>query len=247
MNYKKIPTNIVLGYYRVKIHSENELFNIIFMYSKDDTYTSYSLKFCLKYQKHFNIKIELYSCENEPNAYVYTLKKSCITGDKVFTVWSDRIDYLKEKYPNNCFIKMLSSSLHGGLCKKLKYHKTYEQMVDMEKTGLSVGVTNNNDYIIVDEIETDNALLFKLVNPKRKFLYNIARLQSFLADFCRVKMMEIIIAEDLKHDEIIRIHTDGIATTRPINKKYENLIIEEKTTGSMIFTTINKLPVRLTI
>ena len=244
MNYKKIPTNISLGYYNVKIHSNDDLFNVMFMYSEDDVYTSYSLKFCLKYQKLFNIQIEL--SENLPNAYIYTLKKACISGDKVFTIWSDKLDKLKEKYPNNGLIKMLSSSLHGQLTKRLKFHKTWEQIQELEKTNTVSLFDDGSDYQIIDEIRDDKGVIFKLIKPSQKYFHNIGRLQSFLVDFCRVKMMEIIISEKLKANEIIRIHTDGICTTRAINyEKYENFIIEEKSTGKFNFNVINGKLIRV--
>ena len=48
------------------------------MYSKDDVYTHYSLKFAMKHKQQYDIKINLI-VDEEPNAYIYlgiTNKKS---------------------------------------------------------------------------------------------------------------------------------------------------------------------------
>ena len=249
MNYKKMPTNIPLGYYLVKISSENELFNIIFAKSKDDVYTSYSLKFCLKYQKLFNIQIELYDCPS--NAYVYTLKKACISGSDVFTIWSDKIDMVKSKFPKNSLIKMLSSSLHGQLCRSLKFHKKIEQVDELIENGYTVGISNDNDYKIISETPLDNNdILFKLIKPNNRRFYNISRMQSFLIDYARIKMAEIIVdlhlTQNLMHTEIIRIQTDSIMTSRDFNySKYPDMMPDDKITGKFIFNQINRKLIRI--
>ena len=231
---KIIPKSLYFGFYRVKIECDDKDFNKIFMYSKDDVYTHYSLKFAMKHKQQYDIKINLI-VDEEPNAYIYlgiTNKKSqCMKFKDVCQKWSDKLNLLKSQCSkDNTIIKMLSSSLWGHLSRKKWINKTMEQA---ENEGLL------KTHIVIKQFypNDDGTVNFKLVDANDIYFYNF-RLKPFITSFGRAKTGETAIQMGLEN--IIRIHTDGIITTKQFNSDIDKFIIDEKHTGDFNLIAINK-------
>lgn len=231
-NLNKIPKNIMLGFYYVKISCDDEDFKKIFMFSKDNVYTSHSLKFAIKYKEKFNINIEL--IEQKNNAYVYDRKKHCIQSKILFKDWSDRINELKKQIPNNGLLKMLSSSLWGHLSRKKKMYLT-----EQETDDLKADWSNNCRYKILSyEIKQNGEDFFKVIDTENPYYHNFARLKPFITSYGRVKIAEMALKIGL--DKIVRICCDSICTLEKIDFKDDFFIPEEKTTGRFLFERNNK-------
>ena len=83
------------GIYRVDIQCSDNNFKKIFAFSKSNTYVDIYLKFALKHQKQFDVKIELI-IDDEPNAYLYDVD-SIINTRPIFDNWFNKLNELKSK------------------------------------------------------------------------------------------------------------------------------------------------------
>jgi len=234
---KKIPEKPMLGFYFVNISCDDENFKKIFMFSKDNVYTSYSLKFAMKYKDKFNVNVQL--CEHPNNAYVYDRKKECVLSKTIFNKWSNKLNSLKSKIPNNILIKMLSSSVWGHLSKKKKYTMTEAQTFEVNADW-----DDEAEYKIIDFITKDNGdEFYKVVKQDEQYYHNF-RLKPFITSYGRVKIAELAIKAGLEN--IVRIHTDSICSLKEFDYKSEtNLIPEQKSTGKFKLEAINKTLVRI--
>ena len=142
--FYKIP----VGYYRVKIECENDDFKKLFSFSKNQTYTDRSLYQALKYQKQYDIKIEL-NQDLLYNAYLYN-DNDLDKGSDIFIKWFDIVKDLKQKFPDNQIIKFIASSTHGQIEAKYIIYKTQQEVND-EK--LDIGVMPHNRYFVDDIME----------------------------------------------------------------------------------------------
>jgi len=226
-----LDKKIKFGFYHVRIGCLDEDFNKMFSYSPNNIYTSYSLKFALKYQETYDVNIELVLDEGN-NCYIYE-NNVLTSGRKIFEMWYNTIIELKKEFPKNILTKMLSSSLWGHLSKKNTIHKTEEE-ADKEK--LIIGMDERSNYIILDEIfKDDGSTVYKLLNAKNPYKYNL-RLKPFITSFGRNKT-GIMAHIDIKN--VVRIHTDGIVYTTPQIFYDSSFIPEDKTTGRIEFKNIN--------
>ena len=244
---KIIPQSIMVGFYRVNIHTDDENFNKIFMYSKDNVYTHYSLKFALKYQKQFNIRIELI-VDGDINAYVYLSTKNkyhdtqCMPFKFVCSKWSSELNKLRDQCSkSNGILKMLSSSVWGHLSRK---RAIIRKESDIEKEGLSdkIGFSDDLEYKIVKQSFPDDngEVFYKLVKTDKIYYYPF-RLKPFITSYGRCIIGETAIKMGLEN--VIKIHTDGICLTKPCDTYTElsnNLVPEEKSTGKLYFKRINQ-------
>ena len=236
INIDFIPEfNLVkVGFYQVKITSKNDNAKKIFAFSKYDTYTHSSLLFAMMNKEYFNIELIQ---DDKPNAYVYN---DIITGDKVFGKWYETLIKLRERFPNNKLIKTLGSSLWGQLSAKNAINKTFEQI---EKDNMDVGLTDKSRYKIIDEGGFLDNEYFKLLDTQNPYKYNV-RLKCFLTAFGRNKTGRLAL-KDI--DNVIRIHTDGVAFKQP--QEFDKILDrtrdittiheEDKTTGLIYFKNCN--------
>jgi hypothetical protein len=229
MQLKKLPVDIELGFYRVKITSNHKHATKLFAFSKHDVYTSISLKHALDLVDDYNFKIDLI-VDGKPNAYVY---KKSMRASKVFGVWYNKLMMIKKLFPKNKLVKHLLSSLWGSLVHSNNVMKTYEEI---QAEGLKVGIGDTADYKIVDYIWTNTKEYYKLQCMSKPYRTNF-RLKSFLTAYGRVKIADVAM-ENL--DEVKRIHTDGITFGIPMKFDIKGLIPEEKTTGLIKFEHVNK-------
>lgn len=225
----ELPSDIQLGFYRVKITSDHKHATKLFSFCKTHTYTSISLKHAIELQDEFNFKIDLI-IDDKPNAYIYP---QGIRASKVFGVWCDRLFKIKLLFPKNKLIKHLLSSLHGSLSRSNNLIKTYEQI---EEENLKVSSDNSSDYKIIDYIYNDDKESYKLQSMIEPYRYNF-RLKSFLTAFGRVKIAEVALTNI---ENVIRIQTDGIVFNKQVKLCFPLLLKEEKTTGLINWINVNK-------
>jgi hypothetical protein len=221
----------MLGFYYVKIESTHPDFGKVFMISKDNVYTSYSLKFALKYKEKFNINIELIDMKN--NAYVYDRKQHCTQSKLVFKRWSDKLNELKKLLPKNSLVKFLSSSLWGHLSRKRKYYLSEEQVDNLQADW----VDDAKYKILSYDTKEDGTEFYKVIDNEKPYYHNF-RLKPFITSYGRVKIAEMAIKIGL--DKIVRVCCDGICTTEEINLTDEYFIREDKTTGTFNFEHNNR-------
>ena len=233
----ELPTdyfNIPHGFYHVKIKSKDKNFNKMFSYSNHDIYLHESLKTALRYQKQFNVKIELVK-DGKPNCYIYD-KSVLVSGRKVFGKWFKVLKQLKEKFPKNVLVKSLASSLHGVLSTSTKKRipvneverfcqsKEYDlyELVDIQDFGIN-GCKSYYTYQRID----------------KPFIYNI-RLKPWIHAYARNKISRLILVDI---DNVVRVNvdcavfkTDVISKLDKSNKKYNildlnSLKLEDKYSG----------------
>lgn len=242
----ELPKDLKTGYYHVKIVCQNINFKKLFAFSEDHVYTDRSLYQALKHQKEFKVEISLFD-DGKPNAYTYdTVERA----DQIFGNWYRKISALKEKFPKNPLVKWLGSSLWGHICKKQTIY-----MKESELKDLDVGITDKHRFIIVGEHFTkkgDN--YYELIDTEKKSDFNI-RLMPFLTAYARNKTARVCLGninygvnkdKNVTHNlsDVIRIHTDGIVFKTIQTDLEGNLIkdlkVEDKTTGHIKWTSVNK-------
>jgi hypothetical protein len=229
---KKVPDAPIFGFYKVIISTTDANFKKVFNYSKDNVYTHYSLKFAIKYKEQFNLKIELVQ-DGKPNAYQYYKKEEREPFYKVCKDWNKKLIEIKSLIPKNSLLKMLSSRCWGVLCRRNK--KTInEEFID----DYNMGFSDNVDYKIVDVIHKANGkIVFETININRPFFFNF-RLLPFLNSFGRAIVGETVIKCGI--NDVIRVITDSITSTKPIDLNIINFVDEEKTSGRINFQGIAK-------
>eukprot|EP01040_Poterioochromonas_malhamensis_P006084 gene6084-6550_t len=234
IDYYKLQT----GMYRVKITSDDPKF--IFSYSKDDVYTNISLYDAFKYQRNgLNIKLELIK-DGKPNAYLYGKKatEGVHSSRYVFGKLYDKLMKAKQTYPKNKLVKFICSSIWGHICEFNKLNLTIDEIIEKDLYCTPDKTDTEADYYIHDM--TDR--YFTLINPKKPYKYNIARIKPFLLSMGRritttVAMLHI--------DDVIRIHTDNITFSKQHNdvmskfKTYPELLAEDKTSGFIDWQGVN--------
>jgi hypothetical protein len=224
----ELNDNIALGFYRVKITSDNKHATKLFAFSKNHVYNNISINHALELSE-YNFKVELI-IDDKPNAYIYDKE---IRSSKVFSICIDKLMKIKKKHPKNKLIKHLMSSLWGSLSHSNNIMKTYDEI---QEEGLNICMTDKADYKIADYIWTNSKEYYKLQDMNKPYKSNF-RLKSFLTAFGRVKIAEVAL-ENL--DAVKRIHTDGIAFNQKMKFNIAGLIPEDKTTGMIKFDHVNK-------
>ena len=128
---------------------------------------------------------------------------------------------------------MLSSRCWGALCRRNK--KTiHEDNIDKYNMGFSDTV----EYKITDVIHSNSGkIIFETLNINRPFFFNF-RLLPFLNSFGRVVVGETVIQCGIEN--VIRVITDSITSTKPIELNMDNFVHEEKTSGLIQFDGIGK-------
>jgi len=148
---------------------------------------------------------------------------------------------MRKLYPKNKLLKHLLSSLWGSLCRKRTIMKTYDQIVE---EGLDVSCDNTGQYEIFEHYFKDNGKdYYKLRNNLEPYHYGLARIKCFLV--ARGRNLTATLA--MKNiDNVIRIHTDAVCFSQPVDVSHiENLMPENKTTGNLKWTKVNRQPIRL--
>jgi hypothetical protein len=219
------------GIYRVKITYKDKRFTNIFNFSKHNHYNSTTLNYLHSERDKFGLEFELLEVDelNDYNALLYD-EQHLLNGKKIFTNWLKSIKVLLKKYPKNKLLKHLMSSLWGVL---VSYKKIYIQEIN-EYDAEFAESEYKSEYRILDVMDEGN---YKCVKSSDPYNYNLSRLKTFLTSFARLKIMKVILENDLL-ENVIRIHTDCITTNIPYDysKKCKNgyfALPEDKTSGLM--------------
>jgi hypothetical protein len=218
------------GKYRVKITSNDP--NFIFAYSEDHVYTNISLYDAFKYQRQgLKIKLELIQ-DGKPNAYLYGTKVSdgVHKSRYVFGKLYDKLMKAKIKYPKNKLIKFICSSIWGHICSFNEKTLTDEEILEQDLYVTPDPDNKEADYYLKEDKGNYNVL----INIKKPYKYNIARIKPFLLSMGRRITTSVCM---LYIDDLVRVHTDGIVFSKPHPdvmtkfKSYPELVAEDKTTG----------------
>jgi hypothetical protein len=131
-----------------------------------------------------------------------------IDGEKVFGMWLDRIQDLKEEYPKNGLVKSLSSSIWGYLSKMNGRYYNEKELNAKPEMKFDYYDSENINYMCLDEKDRkDGTTDYFLVDKSQPYCKNY-RLKPFLKSFERVIMAEICIYIGI--NKIVRINTDNI-------------------------------------
>ena len=135
-------------------------------------------------------------------------------------------------------LKMLSSSLWGHLCKKNKITRTEQQIID-EGLKNKIGYSNTLEYkILSDGICPDGSEYFNLQSNEQPYTTTLARLKPFITSYGRVKTGETAMQMGL--EDLVKLHTDGICSTKPFKEHITNFIVDKDSTGLFYFNRINQ-------
>ncbi len=82
--------------------------------------------------------------------------------------------------------------------------------------------------------------MYEIIKSSNPYKNDLARLKPFFVSYCRRDVGDLIISENLV-DNVIRIHTDGIALDK--EHDFTHLFYypkpEEKTTGNISWSSVN--------
>ena len=231
---KKLPKakdlKMGTGIYRVLISCSDNNFKKIFAFSKSNTYVDIYLKFALKHQKQFNVKIELIQ-DDKPNAYIYD-ESSVVNTKPIFENWFNKLNELKKLYPKNKLVKHLFSSLWGSLTRKKVINKTPQQVKD---EGLDIDFFDA-EYIILEHHIYEHKEYYELYNKEQPYHFQI-RIKPYLTAYSKIITAKVAL---LDLDNVVRIQTDNITFKKEQVFDIDNLVPEDKTTGLIQLFNCNK-------
>jgi hypothetical protein len=210
--------NIQDGMYKVKIISDDYRFKKVFGFSRKNVYTHTSIFFamyCIR-EEGYDVKIELIKEKN--NCYIYD-KKDIIRGSTVFGKWHKPLFKLKENFPKNKLVKLITSSLWGRLVQHNKIYKTDDEIID-EDLDVVLKYDRNHDYYIRDVNQNGKGIdINELVNCRNPYYYNLARMKPFLLAKSRSNTGRV----GLQYiDDVVRICVDNVT----FKKKHDDVMLE---------------------
>jgi hypothetical protein len=146
-----------------------------------------------KNKEKYNIDNELIQEQN--NCYIYgSNKEDGITkGSNIFSKWFNYIGSLKEIPECKSLIKLITSSLWGRLAEFNRLFKTDEEIVE-ENLDVSLKYDPKHKYYI-RSVKTNRKGddLCELINSKKPYHFNIARIKPFLLAQSRIVTGKIAI------------------------------------------------------
>ena len=223
----KLHKNLEYGMYRVQIKSEDERVKMLFQFSKNNTYTHFSIQYArfLKDQG-FDLSIKLIQDE-EDNAYIYD-QGDLVSGRKLFFKWYKTLLQLKAKFPKNRLIKSLGSTLWGRL---IQFNRKTVSEVEMKD------IDDKNDYDIDDIRLGKNLNMTFVLKPKSGQMYKteLARIKPFVTSFGVQRIGRELIKNDVDLNHVVRIQTDGVILMDKYNFDDSSLVVDPKTTGKIKF------------
>lgn len=242
---KEIPIkNMQVGFYKVKITSNDKRFDKIFMFSEKNVYTNISLVFAMMCKKKYNYDIDIELIQEENNCYLYgnNTLQDITFGSNIFGYWNKVIMGLKGRHPKNKLIKHMSSALWGRFAQHNRIFKTLKECED-EGIDYYDDYSLKHEYYIRDsKFNKKGEEVLELVNCKKPYKYSIARIKPFLLSKSR-ELTGKIAREYI--DDVVRIHTDNVT----FNKEHDDVMTkteqgfkltkEKKTTGKIHFVRAN--------
>ena len=210
----RIPKKFQYGIYNIKVESNDENFNKIFSYSKDDHYTHYSLNFVLDYNKEYGDTVLLTIVNRECLVYEddrtddNKYDGSIVKNSYVFGKWFDKLRELKDKYPDDQIIKNLMSATWGYLSQKNSKWYSEDEVTNNEMDIGHSNDVNENQYFIENMKQKNDTSIYKLRDLSKPIYKYQFRLKPFATSFARV----VIAKQALRHiDKVIRIQIDSIS------------------------------------
>ena len=228
------------AFYRIDIKYKNKILEKIFQFTKTNVYTNYQVKQLMyihnNYPNHFKQEDVTISfiMDGKANAYIYD---NWISGEEIFGFWFYKMMELKKELPKNKLVKWLTSTLHGYLSQYNYIYLSSDEM--MERDDISS--------MLIKDVQTkqDGSEYFKCIDPENIAKFGgFALLKPFVSGFGRMILAKAITILDKtpQLDTFVRCYTDGVTfTEEKIFKKTKNfklLIPEDKTTGTMLWSSI---------
>jgi len=210
----------------------------MFNYSKENHYTSTTIKYLYGCKDKYEIKFELLQPDDiyNYNAYVYE-NSDLIDGKKVFKKWFDEMQQLYKALPENKIVKNLMTTLWGQLSAFNKEYVKEDIEIETSKYDLTHRYSNiESDYKILKNMDNGD---YQIINTNNPYKFPLARIKPFLTGNARLKMFKLIEKNQLE-ENIVRMHTDCISLNKPyefIKKKKDDYIPipENKTSGFMVW------------
>lgn len=193
----KLDDILQYGMYKCIISRSTDVkLNVLFRFSSKNLYSHYDIQTARK----LGLNIELVQ---EPNNAIIWTQDRRVTGAKAFR---KLIDYLyKLKLDGTVFSKVLLSNLWGALCRKQVYKNVINKDDEFEIKG---------DCNIASIFpRSKNLMRVDYVKNTKPFKTSYARLGPFLTAYARQKMAFALLPHK---DSVIRIHTDGVISTKPM-------------------------------
>lgn len=246
---KELPKYPDVGFYKVRIVSNDKRFLKIFRFSQANVYTDITIKFANKCKKEgYQVDINLITKDDEgneiDNAYIYgkldkvgEKKSGVIKCSTVFHKWKQCLSELKKKFPKNKLVKMMLSSLWGRFCQYNRMFKTRDELINYDVT-LRYNV--NHKYYVrnITYWKKKDTNIYEIIDSKRPYYYNIARIKPFLIS--KSRQLTGSVAKTYI-DDVVRIHTDNVTFNKEHDDvmdgttEYMKLTKEDKTTGLITF------------
>jgi hypothetical protein len=246
---KELPEYPELGYYKVRIVSDDKRFKKVFRFSEKHVYTNMSIIFANQRKKEgYQVDITLITKDDEgndiDNAYIYGKldkkgenKSGVIKCSTVFHKWYKYLFALKQELPKNKLVKIMMSSLWGRLCEYNRIFKTRDELINYDVT---LRYDINHKYYVrnITYNKKKDTNVYEIVDSNRPYRYNIARIKPFLISKSRELTGKIAIKYI---DDVVRIHTDNITFNKEhddvigCTSKFMTLTKEDKTTGLITF------------
>jgi hypothetical protein len=229
----KLPKDLQYGIYRILITASDKNFLKIFKLNEKHFYTHYDLQFIRKFKiKYPDADVEMnLIIDDKPNVLVY-YSKDVKLSNKIFGSWFIKIKKLKKEFPKNNLVKHLSSTLWGSLSHAKTYFMNSDEFFDK---------FDDEKFILIDCKFVKMTQYYKVVDTSKGFYKTSFRLKPFITSYCRCKIAQTIVDNDLISN-VIRINTDGIILDKKFDfSKYDKeFVAEEKSTGNIKFDHINK-------
>lgn len=235
INFDKLD----VGYYRVKIECSNKLFWNVFKFNPKHHYNHNTLKTLHKFKDRYGITFSLLPPSKEYNYnmvwYENTLELKVILKD-----WFAIVDkLLKVCDSKNWLLKTYISQAWGNLS---KYKKIYVPGDDSEEYNFDhlSNISNKRYKYYSLSFEND---IYTMISADAPLAHGgLGRLKPFLTEYSQNYMFNIISEHNLE-SYVVRIQTDSISFTKPVDFSALGLkyvpIPEEKSTGRLIFHNVN--------
>lgn len=243
---KKIKSlkNLRYGIYRCIIKCSHPEFQKVFMFSKLNLYTHYSIDFALRHKELYNITVEII-IDDDYNVMLWD-ESDLIDTTTIFSNWFNNLSAIKKQYPKNYLVKHMMSYLWGYL---ISYKKEYYNTEEFNE--LDVSYMDDDDfteYKLYDEkyykddtSPTGINTTYEVIKSSNPYKYPYARLKPFLVSYARAWIGDLLITENLIND-VIRLQTDGICLNKPHDFTHLEYYPkpENKTTGLILWTHVNE-------
>ena len=240
--FTDLKKKLKYGIYHIKITCNDAKFKKIFSFSVNNYYTHYSINFCLKYKKQFNISFEIQDLDKEFNCLVYE-DKDLINTSHIFIDWFNKLIEIKQAYPNNKLVKHLMSNIWGCMIQFERIIiKNDEELLNYDISDITSDEKTEYKILEIDAFVVNGEIVqnYKLIKSEQAYKRPF-RIKPFLTSFARRQVAEFILQESII-DDVQRVQTDGII----LKKEYDFSHLayypkpEKKHTGFYKWYSVNK-------